>query len=124
MGATKNAGKRILTDIYGSKQDQLQHFGLADADDAEDFTAKLSSLKEVWELLLPGFHAWFEKRRKEMFKKTIVEAAKCCMGLVGNFSTTDLGSCTNCKRGVLSGGGSSQEVTESGQYYSFTTITE
>eukprot|EP00112_Aurelia_sp_Birch-Aquarium-sp1_P016153 Seg3637.1 transcript_id=Seg3637.1/GoldUCD/mRNA.D3Y31 product="hypothetical protein" protein_id=Seg3637.1/GoldUCD/D3Y31 len=112
MGATKDARKRILTDIYGSKQERIQHFGLVDADDAADFNAKLTSLKEVWDSVLPGFHDWFAKRRSDMFKETIVEAAKDRMGLEQNFFNNRLEVMHKLQKKMLSEAGSSREVTE------------
>ena len=47
--------QRIMCHIYGSKQNKLLQFGVADADNIEDFNVKLESLKSVWEPLVPVF---------------------------------------------------------------------
>ena len=81
LGATTKAKQRIMCDIYGSKQNRLLQFGLADADNTEDFNVKLESLKYVWEPLVPGFHKWFKERRAELFKSTIISSAKDRIGI-------------------------------------------
>ena len=37
--------------------------GLADAYDDEELDARLISLEDIWEGLLPGFYDWFKKNR-------------------------------------------------------------
>ena len=54
----------ILKDIYGERKGSVYEYGLAEAQDFDDFNAKLVSLKEKWESLCPGFYAWFLKKRK------------------------------------------------------------
>ena len=53
--------RRILADIYGSQNDILLQSRLADADDEDDFNIKLSSVKDIWEDIAPGFWDWFVK---------------------------------------------------------------
>eukprot|EP00112_Aurelia_sp_Birch-Aquarium-sp1_P002183 Seg1234.19 transcript_id=Seg1234.19/GoldUCD/mRNA.D3Y31 product="hypothetical protein" protein_id=Seg1234.19/GoldUCD/D3Y31 len=65
-----------MSDIYGSKQGSLLQFGLADADDPEDFNTKLESLQDVWEAIVPGFHAWFKKRWVDIFQQNIIGSVK------------------------------------------------
>ena len=76
LGATSNVKQRVLADIYGSKQDQHLQLGLADAIDEEDFMIKLESLREIWEPLVAGFHEWFDKKRAEIFKLSVINSAK------------------------------------------------
>ena len=59
MGVSDQNKKRILADIYGVHDGTLLESGLADAEDEEDLTAKLNSLKESWERIIPGFFDWF-----------------------------------------------------------------
>ena len=52
----------------------MYEYGLAEAQDFDDFNAKLVSLKEKWESLCPGFYAWFLK--KEKFEKSVIASAR------------------------------------------------
>ena len=45
MKASERAINEIMTDIYGQQDGYVIQHGLADADDAEDFSAKLQSLQ-------------------------------------------------------------------------------
>ena len=61
LSGNKRTANRIMSDIYGTLNGPVLEFGLADAEDADDFKVKLHSLKETWNDLLPGFHSWFVK---------------------------------------------------------------
>ena len=54
-----HAKEEIVKDIYGSREGNSYEYGIAGATDAEHFTAKLESLQSRWEVLCPGFFAWF-----------------------------------------------------------------
>ncbi len=85
MGSTPRIKQRIMADIYGSKQDRLLQFGLADADDEEDFDIKLESLFRIWEELVEGFHGWFKRRRGPVLKEAIGQSANDRIGIDGSF---------------------------------------
>ena len=85
LGAAHKDKQRILADIYGSKQDKMLQFGLADADNEQDFVAKFESLMDLWESLVPYFHAWFGKHRCDLFKTTIIWSAKDRIGIGDSF---------------------------------------
>ena len=45
----------------------MQEFDLEDTVEEEDLDAKLRSLKNQWDELLPNFHSWFVKNRSGKF---------------------------------------------------------
>ena len=50
--------------------------GLANADDVDDFTAKLESCKLKWEKMCPGFYDWFVTHRKKDFISSVIRSAR------------------------------------------------
>ena len=44
MGANQSSISRIMGDIYGVRSGPVEQLGLADADDVDDFDAKVGSL--------------------------------------------------------------------------------
>ena len=52
---------RIMADIYGSQNEILLQNGLADAENVDDFKARLDSLQPAWDNIVPGFHHWFKQ---------------------------------------------------------------
>ena len=68
--------QRIMSDIYGSRTGPVEQLGLADAEDPQDYEIKLKSLREVWEGLIPGFHAWFDSHRSDKFRDNLVLSAR------------------------------------------------
>ena len=60
MGCNERTQRRIMPDIYGCQEEILLENGLADSEDPADCEARLASLKDVWEGLVPGFHEWFD----------------------------------------------------------------
>ena len=61
IGATKRAKDRIMADTYGSKQETMLQFGLADADEEDDFNVKFLNLQDVWEEVVSSYNLWFER---------------------------------------------------------------
>ena len=68
MKANERAMNKIMTDIYGQQDGYVIQHGFADADDAENVSAKLQSLQQIWESLVPGFYSWFFKNHAQKFK--------------------------------------------------------
>ena len=66
----------IVKDIYGSREGNYYEYGIAEANDAEDFTAKLESLQSRWEVLCPGFFAWFNVKRKSLFLESVIQSSR------------------------------------------------
>lgn len=64
------------------KINSLIENGLANAD---DFNAKLKSLKDAWENLVPVFHLRFAKHRTEQFQTCLVQSAGQQLGLLKTF---------------------------------------
>ena len=59
--ANERATNKIVTDIYGQQDGYVIQYGLADAEDAEDFPAKFQSLQQIWESLVQVFTIGFSK---------------------------------------------------------------
>lgn len=79
-----------MADIYGCQEQILLENGLADSEDPADYEAKLASLKDVWDSLVPGFYEWFDKHRSEQFKTCLIYSARQELGLSGYFYTSGL----------------------------------
>ena len=71
MKANERAINKIMTDIYGQQDGYVIQHGFADADDAENVSAKLQSLQQIWESLVPGFYSWFFKNYAQKFKECL-----------------------------------------------------
>ena len=64
--------------------------GLADADDEGDFNVKLSSVKDIWEDIAPGFWDWFVKNHKDLFIYCLVLSARDGLGIEGRLYNNSL----------------------------------
>ena len=82
----------ILKDIYGERKESVYEYDLAEAQDFDDFNAKLVSLKEKWKNSCPGFYAWFLKKRKEKFEKSVIASAREGTNVTGLFYQNDIES--------------------------------
>ena len=56
IGCNHRTQTRVMANTYGTQDDVFLQNGLADADDENDFDAKLASLKPVWYKIAHGFH--------------------------------------------------------------------
>ena len=90
LGATKQDLTAIMTDIYGYQANVFQESGLTDSADADEFTGRLESLKDVWEHRVKGFHAWFVKKRAPLFKDQVVGEALDRLKISEKFTTNRL----------------------------------
>ena len=90
MGCNERTQRRIMADIYGCQEQILLENGLADSEDPADYEAKLASLKDVWNGLVPGFYEWFDKHRSEQFKTCLIYSARQELGLSRRFYTNRL----------------------------------
>ena len=79
-----------MADIYGSQNKVLLQDGLADAINSVDFQAKLSSLKPVWNGIVPGFHRWLEKNCAAIFMECLTLEAREKHGISTCFTTNVL----------------------------------
>ena len=68
----------------------MLEFGLTDAVDADDLHVKLLSLKDVWDELVPDFHAWFLKRRLTTFNECLVLSVREEKGISGRYYSNGL----------------------------------
>ena len=62
----------------------------ADAEDVDDFTAKLASLKEIWDDVTPWFYEWFKKHQSESFKSCLVISSGEELGISGRYYNNGL----------------------------------
>ena len=90
LGCNQKTQSKIVADIYGCQSEVLLQHGLADADNEEDYDEKLESFKAVWDDLVPGFHAWFDKNRSKLFKDCLIVSARQALGIEGGFTTNGL----------------------------------
>lgn len=44
----------------------------------------------MWDDLVPGFHAWFDKNRSKLFKDCLIVSARQALGIEGRFTTNGL----------------------------------
>ena len=104
MNVTFHHKKKLLADIYGSEQHKVFHPGLVDADDQDDLEAKLASLKETWNTMLPGFHDWFQKKRITLFIESVIRSPLDRATLGNSFKIIGLKSFPNCRKRELKKG--------------------
>jgi len=90
LGCNQKTQSKILADIYGCQNEVLLQDGLADADDEDDYDAKLKSFKAVWDDLVPRFHAWFDKNRSKLFKDCLTVSPRQALGIEGRVTTNGL----------------------------------
>ena len=64
----------VLNDIYGERTGTYYKYAPAESYDTDYFNAKLISLKEKWEALIPEFYGWFDINRKTLFTGTVVQS--------------------------------------------------
>ena len=64
----------VLNDIYGERTGTYYEYAPAESYDTDYFNAKLISLKEKWEALIPEFYGWFDINRKTLFTGTVVQS--------------------------------------------------
>lgn len=57
------------------KRGKLLWYRIAEATDAEDFTAKLEYFNLRWEVLCPEFFAWFNVKRKPLFLESVIQSS-------------------------------------------------
>ena len=79
-----------MTNIYGSQNEILLQNRLADAENVNDFKARLDSLQPVWDNIVPGFHHWFKQWRSEMFIECLLFSVRERHGISGRFTTNGL----------------------------------
>lgn len=65
--------KEILADVYGTTDGFTRQLSLSSASEGVMFESLLESLKDKWDDLAPGFHAWFNCKRKSQFLESVIE---------------------------------------------------
>ena len=88
--ASRTSKEIIMKNIYSSQVDSILQSGLADAMDEEEFQVKLDSLRESWDNLVPGFHAWFRKNCEKLFCNCLIMSAREKLGMKGRLYTNGL----------------------------------
>ena len=88
----QKAISQIIKDIYGCQQGNIYEYGLAEADDQDDFEGKLNSLKDRWNVLCPGFYDWFHAKRKQTFIESVIQSAREGTNITGLFYQNDIES--------------------------------
>ena len=91
LGVNDKDCSRIMADIYGFQNEILLQNGLADAENVDDFKARLDSLQFAWDNIVNGFHHWFKQWRSEMFIECLIlSAIKEHHGISRRFTTNGL----------------------------------
>ena len=73
--------KDILDSIFGYQLGDTFFKGLVDADDVQDFNAKLEELKPKWHAICPDFHPWFVSHEAELFCSSMIRSVRSAAGL-------------------------------------------
>ena len=73
--------KELIGDIFGYQSGSTFFSGLYDAKDVQDFSAKLESLKEKRDHILPDFYDWFCKNESSIFHDLLIACVRSCAGL-------------------------------------------
>ena len=79
-----------MADIFGCQSGPLHEFGLADADDEDDFTAKLHSLHTAWNEKGPGFFDYFVRYQSNNFVECLTLAAREKLQITGRYYNNNL----------------------------------
>ena len=88
----------VLNDIYGERTGTYNEYGLTESYDMDDFNAKLISLKEKWEALIPRFYGWFDINQKTLFIETVVQSAREKADIPGFYYQNNLESQLTVKK--------------------------
>ena len=73
--------KEISGDIFGCQSGSTFFTGLYDAEFVQDFSTKLKSLKENWNLIHPDFYDWFCKNKSSIFCDSLIASVCSRAGL-------------------------------------------
>ena len=68
--------KEVLNNIYRKNEGTYYEYGLSRASNKCNFNAKLQSLQQKWEGLIPGYFKWFSVTRKKLFLQSIIKSAQ------------------------------------------------
>ena len=91
LGVNDKDRYRMMADIYGFQNEILLQNGLADAENVDDFKARLVSLQFVWDNIVKGFHHWFKQWRSEIFIECLIlSAIRDRHGISRRFTTNGL----------------------------------
>jgi hypothetical protein len=88
----KRRAEEIVRDLYGTQIGAVYEYGLAEAEDEDELTAKVESLKPRWDKLCPGFYEWFISHRKKVFVESVIKSARIGMQVDGLYYNNDVES--------------------------------
>ena len=63
LGVDYKDRSSVIADIFGSQNEVLLQNGLTNAENVDDFKARLDSLQPVCDNIVPGFYRWFKQWR-------------------------------------------------------------
>ena len=79
-----------MADISGTQNSLPLENGLADVENEEDVSVKLSSLQAVQDNIAPEFHHQFKKQRSDIFIDCLVLSSRECHDINKCFTTNGL----------------------------------
>ena len=86
----KSAKAKIIQDIYGEREGTCYDYGLAEANNEEDFLTKLRFLEKRWESVCPGFFKWFCDHRTNKFLDSVICSARVGTEISGLYYQNDV----------------------------------
>ena len=90
LGINVRDRSRIMTDIYGSQNENWLHNVLEDEENVDDFKVSLDSLQPLWDNIVPGPNHWFKQWISEMFIKCLILSARERHGISRRFTANSL----------------------------------
>lgn len=85
-----NMGAAILNDIYGENEGTYYDYGLGEGSDEFDFNAKMKSLLQKGEELIPCYFKWFSVNRNKLVAESVIESARDGSGVNGMYYQNDI----------------------------------
>ena len=86
--------------------------GQANAENVDEFKARLDSLQPVWDNIVRGFHHWFKQWRSEMFIECLVLSARERQLISGRFTTNGLELKHRLQKKMIDEDEASKEIVE------------
>ena len=97
----KKSKYEILEDLQGERSGTYYEYALAESLDAEDFQAKFAFSEENWKTIVPGFHEWFLRHRKDLFEENVIQSVYVSSNVESLYYQNDIESQHAVQKGIL-----------------------